>query len=68
MSKISFLIRKYRFINELTQKEFAAMCHISQNHLSQIETGKKEPSLDVYLRMCKTIKICPHTLDKCNIL
>lgn len=68
LSKISSLIKEYRFNNEISQKDFAAMCNISQTHLSQIEGGIRKPGFDVCLRICKILNICPYTLEKCNII
>lgn len=42
------LWRKYR---GFTQKELAAKCSISQAHLSDIETGRKSPSIKVIKKL-----------------
>jgi transcriptional regulator with XRE-family HTH domain len=37
----------------LTQKEMAARLDITNVYLSWIETGKQEPSIEVYLKLCE---------------
>ncbi len=38
-------IKKYRTSKGLTQEKLAELCHISQDYISEIERGKKTPSL-----------------------
>lgn len=43
--------------NGLTQKQFASMLNISNNHLSNIERGKSAPSFLLFLDICSKLKI-----------
>ena len=43
----------------LTQKELANLLHISNNHLSNIETGKSVPSFEVFIEICKILQTNP---------
>lgn len=40
-----------------TQKEFARMINISNNHLSNIENGKSLPSFESFLKICAELKV-----------
>lgn len=41
----------------LTQKKLGDKMHISSSHISAIETGTKQPSLETLLEFCKTLNI-----------
>ena len=41
----------------LTQKKLGDKMHISSSHISAIETGIKQPSLETLLEFCKTLNI-----------
>ena len=38
-------IKNYRIANGLTQEKLADLCNISRDYISEIERGKKFPSL-----------------------
>lgn len=38
-------IKKFRLANNLTQERLAELCGISHDYISEIERGKKTPSL-----------------------
>lgn len=42
---------------DLSQKELAAKINISNNHLSNIETGKAAPSFLLLLEICKALNV-----------
>lgn len=44
LSKALLLLRKY---HDLTQSQLSSELGVSNSHLSEIESGKKQPSLDV---------------------
>ena len=44
---LSEALRLIRVFHDLSQSELAAQVNISKSYLSEIENGKKEPSLDV---------------------
>lgn len=41
----------------LTQKKLGDKMHISSSHISAIEAGTKQPSLETLLEFCKTLNI-----------
>lgn len=41
----------------LTQRKLGEMMHISSPHISAIETGSKQPSLETLLEFCKVLNI-----------
>ena len=48
MKKIKIVnqnIKNYRIANGLTQEKLADLCNISRDYISEIERGKKFPSL-----------------------
>lgn len=53
------LIRTHR---ELNQNQMAELLGISQNYLSLIESGKKQPSVDLIVEMAKNLKVSSDAL------
>jgi transcriptional regulator with XRE-family HTH domain len=49
-------IRAKRVQKSLNQVQFASLIGISQTHLSQIELGKKKPSLDLLVVISKALE------------
>lgn len=41
----------------LTQKKLSEKIHITSSHISAIETGSKQPSLETLLEFCKVLNI-----------
>ena len=54
---IGFRIVQRRKELSLTQKKLAQKLHISNNHLSNIENGKAGPSFELFICICKELKI-----------
>ena len=50
-------IRLLRNQHDITQKDFAEKINSSQNYLSDLETGKKRPSLDYYITIANFFKV-----------
>lgn len=50
-------IQLLRVQHNLTQKELAEKLNSSQNYLSDVETGKKRPSLDYYMSIANYFKV-----------
>ena len=50
-------IQLLRIQHNLTQKELAEKLQTSQNYLSDVETGKKRPSLDYYMSIANFFKV-----------
>lgn len=50
-------LRLIRSFHDLNQTEMAERINISKSYLSEIEGGKKEPSLDILQRYAEAFKI-----------
>ena len=48
-------IKKYRKEQNLTQEQFSELCNISTDYLSEIERGKKTPSLKRLVLIAETL-------------
>lgn len=46
----------------LKQCDLATTLGISKNHISSIENGRENPSLDLLLKICTTLKVTPDYL------
>lgn len=42
---------------DISQKQLAAMIHVSNNHLSNIENGKSAPSFLTFVAICKELGV-----------
>ena len=47
---------------KIKQNALAEKLDINNNHLSSIETGKVSPSLDLFIKICKELKVTPDYL------
>lgn len=52
-SEIGRRIRDFRLQNHLTQAQLAEVLDVSTNFISEVETGKKNISLDTLCRLCQ---------------
>lgn len=52
-------IKKYRLEKNLTQEKLSEMSNISSDYLSEIERGKKVPSLKRLIILAETLDIPP---------
>ena len=50
-------IKKYRKEQNLTQEQFSELCNISTDYLTEIELGKKTPSLKRLVLIAETLNI-----------
>ena len=50
-------IRKYRLANNLTQEKLAELCDISHDYISEIERGKKTPSLKRLILIAEKLNV-----------
>lgn len=57
-------IKKYREKAGLTQEQLSEMIEISPDYLSEIERGKKMPSMKRFFRIAKALNILPYQLLK----
>lgn len=47
---------------KLNQEELAAILDVSNNHISSIERGHSAPSIDLFVKICTTLKVTPDYL------
>lgn len=55
-------IKQIRILSRLTQKEVASRAGISQNFLSEIESGMYDIRISLLYKIAKALNICPHEL------
>ncbi len=55
-------IKKYRNKKNLSQVQLAMKCSLSSEYLSEIERGKRAPSLKRLLMIAEALGIEPHIL------
>ncbi|WP_353049632.1 helix-turn-helix transcriptional regulator [Exiguobacterium sp. s95] len=60
-------LQNVREIRKLSSKEAAHMCHVHPSTWSLYESGRRSPSLDVFIRICKTLEVSADTLLSLNI-
>lgn len=60
--KIQLNIKKYRKQRKMTQDQLSELCGISQDYLSEIERGKKKPSLETLITIAEKLEILPQKL------
>lgn len=49
-------IRKARIAAGLTQEELAAKANLSREYINYLERGKRQPTVAVFIRLCKAMK------------
>lgn len=57
MEEYRLILKKKREALGLSQHELAKRLGITQTFLSEIERGRKNPSLEQFFRICETLKI-----------
>ena len=55
-------IKKYRNERNLSQVQLAMKCSLSSEYLSEIERGKRAPSLKILFKIAEALGIEPHKL------
>lgn len=50
-------IKKYRIASGLTQEKLAALCNISPDYISEIERGRKVPSLKRLIIIAEQLEV-----------
>ena len=53
------IIKKNRYKLKLTQKQVAQKCNVKQHYISQLENFKKVPSINMIMKLSKTLNINP---------
>ena len=55
-------LRKARLAAGLTQEKLAAKAAVSREYVNYIERGKRQPTVAIFIRLCKAMKIHPPDL------
>lgn len=61
------LLKKYRKRTRLSQGKLAKLLQVNQSYISEIESGKKLPSLQMLYKLGYQLNICPRQLLACKI-
>ncbi len=56
-------IRSRRKSLGMTQESLADALDVSSNYISMIETGKEQPSLPLFFRMCRELQSSPNDIS-----
>lgn len=59
---IGVRIKQYREAKSLSQEELGEMISISNRHLSKVETGTKNPSLNLIIDVANALGVTPDNL------
>jgi DNA-binding XRE family transcriptional regulator len=55
--EVGIQIKRARNRAQITQQQLAKQVGCSRNHISSIETGKCQPSLDLWLKIQQILKL-----------
>ncbi len=59
---VGVVLRQYRNQNNLKQWHVAEMADTERNFISEIETGKRNISVDFFIRLCDGLDIDPRDM------
>lgn len=58
-------LKKSRLAAGLTQEELAAKANLSREYVNYFKRGKREPTVEVFIRLCKAMKVpAPDLLER----
>jgi transcriptional regulator with XRE-family HTH domain len=52
-------LKKARLAAGLTQEQLAAKANVSREYVNYVERGKRQPTVAVFVRLCKAMKVYP---------
>ena len=55
--KVAKRLKAYRIDRDLTQADIAKQAKMSTNYYAKIERGEVRPSVDIYERLAKALKV-----------
>jgi transcriptional regulator with XRE-family HTH domain len=55
-------VRKARLAAGLTQEELASKARVSREYVNYIERGKRQPTVAIFIRLCKAMRVHPPDL------
>ena len=62
LSTLGFHIREQRKAHGMTSEQLAELCNVGAVHIRKIESGAKTPSLNLFIRLCNSLRISPQYL------
>ena len=62
--KVIFSLKKIRTSKNLTQPQLARISGISQSYISEIESFKKSPTLDMIEKLANALQVSPYELQQ----
>ena len=61
-------LREVRKSKKLSIRQLSKLAQVSCGHISEVETGKKMPTIDVLVRIALSLKVKPEELYKIHKL
>jgi len=55
-------MKKARLSAGLTQEQLAAKAGVSREFVNYVERGKRQPTVGMFIRLCKAMKVYPPDL------
>lgn len=52
-------LKKARLAVGLTQEQLAAKSSVSREYINYLEKAKRQPTMEVFIRICKALKVYP---------
>lgn len=55
-------LKKLRLKAGLTQEEVAASAGVTREYVSMLEANKNSPTIEVFMRLCRAVRVRPEDL------
>ena len=59
---LATVLKKARLAAGLTQEKLAAKARVSREYVNYVERGKRQPTVAVFVRLCKAMNASPPDL------
>lgn len=59
---LTFNIKYYRYLNDLSQEMLAELCHLSSRYITDVERGLHCPTIPKLELIAKALNVDPHEL------
>lgn len=59
---IGIELKRARLRSQLSQEELAHRANMDRSHISDLECGKKSPTIDTVFRLCDVMQVSPSNL------
>lgn len=57
--KVGVVLRRYRYKNNMSQVDLAAAADSARSFVSDVENGKKNVSVETFVRFCEALETAP---------